>query len=669
MFREYFGIEENPFSNTPDPSYLFLSERHQEALAHLQYGINGTSGFVLLTGEVGTGKTTVSRCLVEQLPDNIDLAMCLNPRLSEAELLATVCDELAIDRSVCASGSIKDHMDALNQRLLECHAEGRRAVLIIDEAQNLSTGLLEQVRLLTNLETASTKLLQIILIGQPELRDILSRKDMRQLSQRITARYHLDPMTRPEADNYIRHRVGVGKLPEDVIQAGAFSVIYDHSGGVPRLINSICERSLLGAYATNQKTIDAALAHAAAREVLGGPSSQDPTRRGGTGLAAVNGAVAAALAASLVFGSVTLALSDRDGRRAFAENLSRPAHETIMNQTALKEAALKTEPKAKPLAKPAKKEPPMPARKAASAAQAPVRTETKVDTADEALKAVSRLIADGLVATPAPDTSPPKASKAKAPEEKNNPPATEIGTETRTASLTTESKPAPGLAAPAQDLASPAEKLSLDTLFRQSVIKGDLGRAVSRLFRLWDRDAGALSALNPCADAKAQGLRCYQTRGPWSKLVATNHPALISLGKADGETRKYAVVTRLEGTKVTLELDGQSITAEAATVQGLWSGEFMVLWRTLPDLRRTLRPGMSGKDVAWLRARLEDIQKTGESVDNEKDGHFGAVLKKRVVAFQKDRGLEPDGIIGTLTRMHLSAVTASSDAPALRKQP
>ena len=207
MFREYFGIEENPFSNTPDPSYLFLSERHQEALAHLQYGVNGTSGFVLLTGEVGTGKTTVSRCLVEQLPDNIDLALCLNPRLNEVELLATICDELAIKRETCAPDSVKDHMDALNRHLLKRHADGRRVVLIIDEAQNLSTSLLEQVRLLTNLETASTKLLQIILIGQPELRDILSRNDMRQLNQRITARYHLDPMTRAEADKYIRHRL------------------------------------------------------------------------------------------------------------------------------------------------------------------------------------------------------------------------------------------------------------------------------------------------------------------------------------------------------------------------------------------------------------------------------------------------------------------------------
>ena len=166
MFRKYFGIEENPFSNTPDPNYLFMSDRHQEALAHLEYGVQGSSGFVLLTGEVGTGKTTICRCLVEQLPKNVNLAMCLNPRLSEAELLASICDELAIKVRDCAPDSVKDYMDALNKHLLKVHAKGRRAVLIIDEAQNLSPSLLELVRLLTNLETASTKLLQVILIGR-----------------------------------------------------------------------------------------------------------------------------------------------------------------------------------------------------------------------------------------------------------------------------------------------------------------------------------------------------------------------------------------------------------------------------------------------------------------------------------------------------------------------
>ena len=232
MFQEYFGIDRNPFSNTPDPSFLFMSARHQEAMAHLTYGVKGTSGFVLLTGEVGTGKTTVCRSLVERLPDDVDLALCLNPRLSEIELLANICDEMKIP--VAGRHSLKDLTDAINAHLLKVHAGGRRAVLIIDEAQNLRQPVLEQVRLLTNLETPSAKLLQIILVGQPELNEVLGRDDMRQLSQRITARYHLEPMTRRESRDYVYHRLRVGGLASDVFDFDAVEVLDNIAGGERR---------------------------------------------------------------------------------------------------------------------------------------------------------------------------------------------------------------------------------------------------------------------------------------------------------------------------------------------------------------------------------------------------------------------------------------------------
>ncbi|MBI2585401.1 MAG: AAA family ATPase [Rhodospirillales bacterium] len=272
MFQDHFGIDRNPFSNTPDPSFLFMSRRHQEALAHLMYGVQGSSGFVLLTGEVGTGKTTICRCLVERLPEDVDLALCLNPRLSEVELLANICDEMEIAVKG-ARHSLKNLTDAINAHLLDVHASGRRAVLLIDEAQNLRYQVLEQVRLLTNLETASTKLLQIILVGQPELKERLQRDDMRQLSQRITARYHLEPMTPREARDYIYHRLKVGGLPSDVFDFDAIEEISRLSGGIPRIINSICERSLLGAYGRGVRRIDRKLASRAAAEVLGGGES------------------------------------------------------------------------------------------------------------------------------------------------------------------------------------------------------------------------------------------------------------------------------------------------------------------------------------------------------------------------------------------------------------
>jgi general secretion pathway protein A len=606
MFREYFGIEENPFSNTPDPSYLFLSERHQEALAHLQYGVEGTSGFVLLTGEVGTGKTTVSRCLVEQLPDTVDLAMCLNPRLTEAELLATICDEMAINRKKCAPDSVKDHMDALNRHLLKCHANGRRAVLIIDEAQNLSTSLLEQVRLLTNLETASTKLLQIILIGQPELRDTLARNDMRQLSQRITARYHLDPMTRTEADNYIRHRLTVGKLPPDLIQPAAMSVIFEYSGGIPRLINSICERCLLGAYATSTKTIGAALAHTAAGEVLGPTSPPKPAATGGDGPVVLNWAVAASVASAIVFGTVTLAQRDRDGTRAFAMSAPAPTSETAVKPAPIPVAAPK---------------PPA----------GPSRSATKVNATDEALKVVSRLISGGLV-------TPPAKAAAPTPE-----------------------------APPVTQAADPA--VTFETLFQSPDLKAGLEDAVAGLFRLWGAEAQSLSSLNLCADAEAQGLRCYRGQGSWTKLVALNRPALISLGKTKGK-RKYAVVTALNGPMATIEADGRQFVASTQIVQDLWPGDFLVLWKPQTSLRRNLRAGMSGRDVAWLRTHLGEILNVPPRPEkNKREDFFGGNLKSQVIAFQKSRGLTADGIVGTMTRIQLSAVIGSPNAPTLQKQP
>ena len=298
MFQAFFGIEENPFSNTPDPRYFFKSDRHLEALAHMIYGVQGKSGFVLLTGEVGTGKTTVCRHLVEHLPDNVDLALCINPRLDEAELLATICDELGVAYNG-PPDSVKILLDVLNRRLLSGHANGRRAVLIIDEAQHLTVPVLEQVRLLTNLETADTKLLQIILVGQPELKDLLEGENLRQLTQRITARYHLEPMTFDEAGTLIRHRSHVAGLATDTFRPDAVAEIYARSGGIPRLIITICERCLLGAYAVGKKHVDETLARAAAKEVLGGGVA--PKRRGKT-------RVAAAVVGSALFAAATLSV-------------------------------------------------------------------------------------------------------------------------------------------------------------------------------------------------------------------------------------------------------------------------------------------------------------------------------------------------------------------------
>jgi general secretion pathway protein A len=244
MYKDYFGLKELPFSIAPDPRYLYMSEQHREALAHLVYGMNTDGGFVLLTGEVGTGKTTVCRCLLEQIPENIDVAFILNPKLSVHELLASICDELRIQYPQ-GNNSIKVFIDHINAYLLDAHARDRKTVLIIEEAQNLSTDVLEQIRLLTNLETNQQKLLHIIMLGQPELRDKLSRPELRQLSQRITARYHLGSLSRHEVYGYVSHRLSVAGGHRKLFPDSVIGTLHRLSNGIPRLINLICDRAML----------------------------------------------------------------------------------------------------------------------------------------------------------------------------------------------------------------------------------------------------------------------------------------------------------------------------------------------------------------------------------------------------------------------------------------
>lgn len=277
MYTSYFGLAKSPFSIAPDPSYLYMSERHREGLAHLLYGIRQSGGFVQLTGEVGTGKTTLCRCLLAQLPSKVDVAFVLNPRLTVVELLATVCDELRITYPP-ETKSVKILVDLLYRHLLEAHGRGRRTVLIIDEAQNLSPQVLEQIRLLTNLETTTEKLLQIILIGQPEFAQLLERRKLRQLAQRITARYHLLPLSKLETCAYIRHRVRVAGGSDSLFTPAAMRWLYRLSGGIPRMINVIGDRALLGAYAHERDRVDAATVRRAGREVFG---KAPRARRGG----------------------------------------------------------------------------------------------------------------------------------------------------------------------------------------------------------------------------------------------------------------------------------------------------------------------------------------------------------------------------------------------------
>ncbi len=268
MYRKHFGLTYLPFSIAPDPRYLYMSDQHREALAHLVYGVTTDGGFVLLTGEVGAGKTTICRCLLEQVPEGTDIAFIINPKVTVDELLASICDEIGIGYPE-GTTSNKVFIDRINDHLLDAHARGRKTVIVIDEAQNLSADVLEQIRLLTNLETTERKLLQIIMLGQPELRDMLASSALLQLSQRITARFHLGPLSEKEVDAYVAHRLAVAGGGKHLFSRSALRLLYRLSGGVPRIINLICDRALLGTYVQDKSLVTRSTLRKAASEVFG----------------------------------------------------------------------------------------------------------------------------------------------------------------------------------------------------------------------------------------------------------------------------------------------------------------------------------------------------------------------------------------------------------------
>jgi len=312
MYQQFFGLQREPFSIAPDPRYLFMSARHREALAHLLYGVRGGGGFVLLTGEIGAGKTTVCRCFLEQVPRRCNVAYIFNPKQTALELLGSICEDFRIPREPPGTGArtVKDHVDALNAFLLRSHAHGQNSVLVVDEAQMLSVDVLEQLRLLTNLETNERKLLQIILIGQPELRELLARPELEQLAQRVIARYHLDALSARETAQYIHHRLAKAGLSRAVpFDTQAVQRIHTLARGIPRRINLLCDRALLGAYATGKASVDQRIVDKAAAEVLG----RGKRSRRWPSLPSQRWRLPAALALGLVlgaalFGAVSVAL-------------------------------------------------------------------------------------------------------------------------------------------------------------------------------------------------------------------------------------------------------------------------------------------------------------------------------------------------------------------------
>ncbi|MEN8165905.1 MAG: AAA family ATPase [Pseudomonadota bacterium] len=660
MYNEYFGISEDPFAITPDPKFMFLSERHREALAHLIYGVTEGGGFVQLTGEVGTGKTTLCRNLLLLLPEELNIALIFNPRQTPLELMASLCDELHISYPD-GCDSIKVLVDNLNRYLLENHTAGRRTVVILDEAQNLSFEALEQVRLLTNLETATQKLLQIILVGQPELHSLLSRPELRQLAQRITARYHLSPLTAEETKAYVSHRLNVVGYQRRLFTPAALRVLHHLTGGIPRLINVVCGRAMLAAYGRHKEVINRSMLNRVAKEVRGDiPRGAVPDRWAWGSVALLS------LAVGLYSWSVLAPAPLGDLLDWHADNPAvTPAPQVVAQEPEPAPQIAELQPLTE-LAPGPTTEIPLVEEPASGPPVDPLPAVTTVPS-DETTTVAS------LDASP---VSPAPASQMLADQEAESPAAVPAP-EPQTSNLAPEpltplTEPSASIPEPSASIPEPLVSLqgsaiqALDSPLSLMSMLDDVANAFTTLFGYWQAVYPVEEEGSACEKADAVGLKCIFGRGSWRNLEFYNRPAVIEL-LLDSGRRYHIVVAALEDDQVTLDLGKHRVTLPTAEVDHLWSGSYIVLWRPPKLNHEYLAQGSRGPDIAWLSDMLDRAEGREPAQHNSaKPQVFDWGVKSRVIQFQRSVGLAQDGIVGKQTLIKLNSAINDPDTPALR---
>ncbi|MEO5326639.1 MAG: AAA family ATPase [Magnetococcus sp. THC-1_WYH] len=626
MYQSFFKLNESPFAITPNPRFLFLSQRHREALAHLYFSLQNSIGFVLLTGEVGTGKTTVSRCLFEQLPSNISLALIFNPRLTAQELIASICDEFEVPYDH-ENATLKSLFDRLNHFLLTAHAQGKRAVLVLDEAQNLSLDLLEQIRMLSNMETATDKLLQIVLIGQPELLDILAQPGLRQFNQRITARFHITPFSARETENYIHHRLAVAGCSDPLFGPLAMRLVHYYSKGTPRLINQICDRALLGAYTLNRKRIGIRTIHRAAVEIAG---HRYPRRRRrffiGTAI-------------FLALGFLWLGQERiQDASLHVSWDMGR-GHIQVSNPTTI----------------PTMERPPT---TTVSEATTPpsIATATAVSVMDQ-----PGSIPDDISQVPPPemDNPPPLPSVPLVSLPNPKPlrviPPVESPSEREdfknkidlawSQLATTDASPNPD-----QHQIHESDTTRMDSILADPGHPTSYGVTLKTLLRLWRSDLSELEGMPTCDQIAAFGLRCHTQKGDWATLRELGVPVLLHL-KSRGGKDHYAVVNGMNGNRVVLVLGSTREELSFTEVDPSWPGSFTLIFRPTPAGQSRLTPGEQGQDIAWLGNQLTTIQ--SQALMTTTPDFYGPELQERLRRFQKENQLFADGIVGPFTLLKL----------------
>ncbi|UMR33110.1 AAA family ATPase [Massilia sp. MB5] len=605
MYTQFFQLKQSPFSIAPDPRYLFMSERHREALAHLLYGVGSGGGFVLLTGEIGAGKTTVCRCFMEQIPANCKLAYIFNPKLTVEELLLSVCDEFGIALPPQGAGavSVKGYVDAINAYLLASHAQGKNNVLIIDEAQNLSPEVLEQLRLLTNLETSERKLLQIILIGQPELRAMLARPELEQLAQRVIARYHLGSLSVDEVGSYVRHRLAVaGSAGASPFGAHLMAAIHRLSKGVPRRVNLLCDRALLGAYVEGKAQVTRQILNKAAQEVSG--SEDAPRVRG----------VWPYAAAGLLAG---VALTGAAAWQLLPAGAGKGAASAPLEVRTAQTSGGKLDASA-----------PASVGRTANAQAAPGQLAQERLAGAAAALPGSRPTASGAQATPS------AASASGLPQAAAQGAAASVAA-------------GPGALSTA-GIAGAVSGVAADAALRQ-------------LSSLWGSE---LADGEGCMAAAKKSLRCLQGKGGLAELRLLDRPAALRLRGEDPITARYVLLAALDGQQATLLVGGKPQIMALPALEAAMDGSYITLWRAHRSWRDEVSAGDRGPDVDWLARRFAQMHGLKKPADNQAlDGATLRLLRD----FQGAQGLKADGVAGPKTFIRLSQL-AGVPEPRLRER-